>query len=59
MSHDYQHLLAPGKIGNLQLRNRMIVSSMGVNLAEADGSCGEPIPIEDNEFVAGCLPDEY
>ncbi|NQY03060.1 MAG: FAD-dependent oxidoreductase [Halieaceae bacterium] len=43
MSHDYQHLLAPGKIGNLQLRNRMIVSSMGVNLAEADGSCGERV----------------
>ena len=25
----------------------------------ADGSCGEPIPIEDDEWVGGCLPDEY
>ncbi|AMN46243.1 NADH:flavin oxidoreductase [Steroidobacter denitrificans] len=35
------HLLAPGTIGRLSLRNRIVVTAMGVNLAEQDGSCGE------------------
>jgi len=34
-------LLAPGRIGKLELRNRMIVAAMGVSLAEEDGTCGE------------------
>ena len=37
------HLLSPGRIGTLELRNRMAVTAMGVSLAEADGSCGERI----------------
>ena len=41
MSGKYDNLLAPGRIGSMTLKNRMIVSSMGVNLAEEDGSCGE------------------
>lgn len=41
MSNKYAHLLKPGRIGSLELRNRTIVTAMGVNLAEADGSCGE------------------
>lgn len=36
-------LTQPGQIGTLQLKNRMAVAAMGVNLAEADGSCGERI----------------
>jgi len=36
-----RHLLAPGRIGTLELRNRMIVAAMGVSLAEEDGTCGE------------------
>jgi hypothetical protein len=43
MSHAYRHLLAPGRIGRLELRNRIFMSPMGSNLAEEDGSCGERI----------------
>lgn len=43
MSKQICHLTSPGRIGSLKLKNRMIVSAMGVNLAEADGSCGERI----------------
>lgn len=37
------HLLQPGRIGKLQLRNRIIMAPMGSNFAESDGSCGERI----------------
>ena len=43
MTKKFDHLTKPGRIGGLQIKNRMIVSAMGVNLAEADGSCGERI----------------
>ncbi|NBA93739.1 FAD-dependent oxidoreductase [Pseudomonas sp. R5(2019)] len=42
MSH-YPHLLGPGRIGSLELRNRIIMSGMGSNFAEADGTCSERI----------------
>ncbi|MFK7977262.1 MAG: FAD-dependent oxidoreductase [Halioglobus sp.] len=41
MSSSSSALAKPGNIGSLELKNRMIVSAMGVNLAEADGSCGD------------------
>jgi len=37
------HLLAPGRIGPLELRNRIVMAPMGSNFAEADGHCGERI----------------
>ncbi|MCU1483749.1 MAG: NADH:flavin oxidoreductase [Actinomycetia bacterium] len=37
----YEHLLAPGKIGNLELRNRILLCPMGDELSEADGTVGE------------------
>jgi 2,4-dienoyl-CoA reductase-like NADH-dependent reductase (Old Yellow Enzyme family)/NADPH-dependent 2,4-dienoyl-CoA reductase/sulfur reductase-like enzyme len=40
---DYQHLLKPGKIGGLTLRNRIIMAPMGSNYAEKDGHCSERI----------------
>jgi len=40
-STSFAHLLTPGNIGSLELRNRIIVSSMGENLAEPDGFMGE------------------
>lgn len=40
---EYQHLLKPGKIGGLTLRNRIIMAPMGSNYAEKDGHCGERI----------------
>lgn len=43
MTRSYNHLLNPGRIGSMTLKNRMIVMAMGVNLAEADGTCGERI----------------
>lgn len=43
MSEQSNALTRPGKIGSLALRNRMIVTAMGVNLAEEDGSCGDRI----------------
>ena len=37
------HLMSPGKIGKLELRNRIIMTPMGSNLAQTDGHCGERI----------------
>jgi len=37
----YSHLMSSGRIGSLELRNRIIVTAMGVSLSEADGRCGE------------------
>ena len=42
-SGGYGHILAAGRIGTLELRNRIIMSPMGSNLAEEDGFCGERI----------------
>jgi 2,4-dienoyl-CoA reductase (NADPH2) len=39
----YEHLLSPGRIGALETRNRIVMSPMGSNLAEPDGSMGERI----------------
>lgn len=39
----YRHLLSPGKIGTMGLRNRIAVTAMGASLAEPDGHCGERI----------------
>ena len=39
----FPQLLAPGRIGSLQLRNRIIMAPMGSNFAEASGHCGERI----------------
>lgn len=38
----FPQLLAPGRIGSMELRNR-IMAPMGSNFAEADGHCGERI----------------
>jgi 2,4-dienoyl-CoA reductase-like NADH-dependent reductase (Old Yellow Enzyme family) len=39
----FENLLAPGRIGSLALRNRLIMSPMGSNLAQEDGHLGERI----------------
>jgi 2,4-dienoyl-CoA reductase-like NADH-dependent reductase (Old Yellow Enzyme family)/thioredoxin reductase len=36
-------LMSPGRIGPLELRNRIVMTPMGSNLAEADGHLGERI----------------
>ena len=40
-SNRYPHLLSPGRIGTLELKNRIAVTAMGVSLSEDDGSVGE------------------
>ena len=43
MPHPFASLLFPGRIGTLELRNRIVMSPMGSNFAEADGHCGDRI----------------
>ena len=43
MSNAYKALLEPGRIGQMELRNRIVMAPMGSNFAEPDGSCGERI----------------
>ncbi|MFO8010192.1 MAG: NAD(P)/FAD-dependent oxidoreductase [Dehalococcoidia bacterium] len=37
----YNHLLSPGHLGTLEIRNRLVLAPMGENLSEVDGSMGE------------------
>jgi 2,4-dienoyl-CoA reductase (NADPH2) len=41
MTTRYPHLLSEGRIGTLSLRNRILVTAMGVSLSEPDGTVGE------------------
>lgn len=43
MNPAHSPLFEPGRIGRMELRNRLLVSPMGSNFAEADGHCGERI----------------
>ena len=40
MPSSWRKLLEPGRIGSLELRNRIVMAPMGTNLAELDGSAG-------------------
>jgi 2,4-dienoyl-CoA reductase (NADPH2) len=42
-SASFDALLSPGRIGALELRNRILMTPMGSNLAEPDGRVGERI----------------
>jgi len=39
----FENLLSPGRIGGLQIRNRIWMAPMGSNLAQSDGHLGERI----------------
>jgi 2,4-dienoyl-CoA reductase (NADPH2) len=39
----FAHLLAPGRIGTLELRNRLVLTPMGTNLEASDGTPGPRI----------------
>ena len=41
MSQNYTHLLSPGRIGTLELRNRIVLAAMGSNFASEEGHCTE------------------
>lgn len=43
MTHPHAALIQPGRIGTLELKNRMVMAPMGSNYAESDGMCGERI----------------
>lgn len=49
----YRHLLCEGKIGALTLRNRILVTAMGVSLSEADGHVGERLMAYHEEQAKG------
>jgi 2,4-dienoyl-CoA reductase-like NADH-dependent reductase (Old Yellow Enzyme family) len=49
----YQHLLSPGRIGAIELRNRMIVTAMGANFGEAGGMSGDRILAYHEEQARG------
>jgi len=48
-----QTLLSPGRIGRLELRNRLVVTAMGVNFGEDDGQCGDRIVAFHEEQARG------
>lgn len=39
----FPHILAKGRIGAMELANRLLVTAMGVSLAEADGTVGDAL----------------
>lgn len=39
----YPHLLSPGRIGTLEIGNRLVQTAMGTNLSEADGTVGDAL----------------
>ena len=43
MGKTLAHLTKPGRIGSMTLKNRMVVTAMGVNLGETDATCAERI----------------
>jgi 2,4-dienoyl-CoA reductase-like NADH-dependent reductase (Old Yellow Enzyme family)/NAD(P)-dependent dehydrogenase (short-subunit alcohol dehydrogenase family) len=49
----YPSLLSPGRIGSLELRNRIVVTAMGVNFGEDDGRCGDRIVAFHEEQARG------
>ena len=53
MSNPYSPLLQPGRIGKLELRNRIVMAPMGSNFAETDGTCGERIQAYYEERAKG------
>lgn len=52
-SNRYPHLLSPGKIGTLELKNRIAVTAMGVSLSEDDGTVGEQLIAYHEEQARG------
>jgi 2,4-dienoyl-CoA reductase-like NADH-dependent reductase (Old Yellow Enzyme family)/thioredoxin reductase len=52
-SNRYPHLLSPGRIGTLDLRNRIAVTAMGVSMSEDDGTVGERLIAYHEEQARG------
>jgi 2,4-dienoyl-CoA reductase-like NADH-dependent reductase (Old Yellow Enzyme family) len=41
MAEHYRHLLSPGRIGTMELRNRIVHAPMSLGLGAGDGTCGD------------------
>jgi 2,4-dienoyl-CoA reductase (NADPH2) len=41
MSGNFSNLLSPGRIGAMELRNRIVLAAMGSNFADENGHCTE------------------
>ena len=52
-SNRYPHLLSPGRIGTLELKNRIAVTAMGVSLSNDDGTVSEQIIAYHEEQARG------
>jgi len=52
-SNSFPHLLSPGKIGAMELKNRIAVTAMGVSLSEEDASAGEKLIAYHEEQAKG------
>ncbi len=53
MSASFPHLLSPGRIGPMELRNRILLTAMGTSFAEEDGSCGDRIVAFNDSIARG------
>ena len=52
-SNRFPHLLSPGRIGTMEVRNRIAVTAMGVSLSEDDGTVGERLIAYHEEQAKG------
>lgn len=53
VSNRYPHLLSPGRIGTMELKNRIAVTAMGMSLSEEDGTVGERLIAYHEEQARG------
>ncbi len=49
----YETLLSPGRIGSLEIRNRIVVTAMGANFSEDDGQWGDRVLAYHEEQARG------
>ncbi len=49
----HRHLLSPGRIGSLELRNRIVVTAMGANFSDDDGVWGDRVVAYHEEQARG------
>ncbi|MFM7028282.1 MAG: FAD-dependent oxidoreductase [Chakrabartia sp.] len=53
ISNRYPHLLSPGRINKMEVKNRIMVTAMGVSLSEEDGHVGERLIAYHEEQAKG------
>ncbi len=53
ISNRYPHLLSPGRINKMEVKNRIMVTAMGVSLSEEDGHVGERLIAYHEEQARG------